>query len=341
MPDAEFEAFLAGHPFGAGLPTFEHPQYGGPAMSSGHDFSHAPLPDWASDFQSLHLGEARSSPIPQSQFRQEAPIKRNLPGGWQQDLMRHQGRQIIHQQPVQQQFNGFGQIMYQNRSYPMLDGAITQLSPIAQAKQPQQEDLLDEEAFERAFEAAKLEVELVEQQVQQEQSQGDQALSDYQMQLALLEQQKKRSLLLARQQRDQAQHQKADIELGQDVIINGSADLSTRSDHLVEQDLKDSDLLLQQDEDQRADPQLHDEADDLARTAGQLLDSVRHDQSQKFQDSSFLALMRQLRDREVRVEGDRMIDVSTSLSPNGPKHYHNGPAEMITCRVLGCERVDD
>lgn len=292
---------------------------------------------------------------------------------------------MIHQQPFQQQLNGFGQNMYQNRSYPMLDGAISQLSPIAQAKQPQQEDVFDEEAFERAFEAAKVEVEQFEQQaqqqVQQEQSEGDQALSDYRMQLALLEQQNKRRLLRAREQhdqaqnqkvdvehqalsdgwmrlasfeqqseerllrarqlRDQARNQKADVELGNDVIINGSDDLLTRSDHLVEQELKGSDWILQQDEDQRADPQLHDEADDLARTAGQLLDSVRHDQSQKFQDSSFLALMRQLRDREVRVEGDRMIDVSTSSSPNGPKHNHNGPAEMITCRVLGCERVDD
>ena len=45
----------------------------------------------------------------------------------------------------------------------------------------------------------------------------------------------------------------------------------------------------------------------LARTAGQLLNSVRDDQSQKFQESNFLALMRQLRDREVRVEGDKIV----------------------------------
>lgn len=266
--------------------------------------------------------------------------------------MRQQGRQTKHQQPVQQQFNGFGPSMYQNRSYPMFDGASSQLSPTAQMKQSQQEDVFDEEAFERAFEAAKVEVEQVQEQprlVNTPHAMGEAALRDYQMQLMLLEQQNKRRLLLAReeqrmaqkQQERMAQKQQADVELGNDVLINGSADLLTRSDHLVEQEIIGSDRILHQDEDQRADTQPHDEADDLARTAGQLLDSVRHDQSQKFQDSSFLALMRQLRDREVRIEGDRMVDVSTSSSPNGPKHYHNGPAEMITCRVLGCEGVDD
>lgn len=53
------------------------------------------------------------------------------------------------------------------------------------------------------------------------------------------------------------------------------------------------------------------EKDELAKTAGQLLDSVSHDQSQKFKESNFLALMRQLRDREVTVEGDEFRQVST------------------------------
>lgn len=56
------------------------------------------------------------------------------------------------------------------------------------------------------------------------------------------------------------------------------------------------------------------DADELARTAGHLLDSVRHDQSQKFQGSNFLALMRRIRDREIQVEGDEFREVSTSSS---------------------------
>lgn len=50
--------------------------------------------------------------------------------------------------------------------------------------------------------------------------------------------------------------------------------------------------------------------DELARTAGELLDKVQHEQSKKFKESSFLALMRQLRDREVRVQGDGIVEVS-------------------------------
>ena len=54
------------------------------------------------------------------------------------------------------------------------------------------------------------------------------------------------------------------------------------------------------------------EADELAKTAGQLLESVKHDTSEKFKQSNFLALMRQLRDREVAVDGDKFRHVSNS-----------------------------
>ena len=51
------------------------------------------------------------------------------------------------------------------------------------------------------------------------------------------------------------------------------------------------------------------ENDELSRTAGQLLDSVGDNQSQKFQNSSFLALMRRLRNKEVTVSGDKMVEM--------------------------------
>lgn len=61
------------------------------------------------------------------------------------------------------------------------------------------------------------------------------------------------------------------------------------------------------------DPKAHmNDADELAKTAGQLLDSVRHEQNQKFKESNFLALMRRIRDREIQVEGDEFREVSTS-----------------------------
>lgn len=71
-----------------------------------------------------------------------------------------------------------------------------------------------------------------------------------------------------------------------------------------------SDTITQSD---KQDPltRAHD-ADALAQTAGQLLDSVRHEQNQKFQQSNFLALMRRIRDREVEVEGDEFREVSSN-----------------------------
>ncbi|KKK23432.1 hypothetical protein ARAM_004477, partial [Aspergillus rambellii] len=72
------------------------------------------------------------------------------------------------------------------------------------------------------------------------------------------------------------------------------------------------------------DPQsAANDADELARTAGQLLNSVSHDTSQKFRESNFLALMRRIRDREVHVEGDEFREAPQSLHPGG-KYYPEG-----------------
>jgi len=54
------------------------------------------------------------------------------------------------------------------------------------------------------------------------------------------------------------------------------------------------------------------DADELARTAGQLLNSVSHETNEKFQQSNFLALMRRIRDREVQIDGDEFREVSTN-----------------------------
>ncbi|KAJ5179677.1 peroxin-20 [Penicillium capsulatum] len=64
-------------------------------------------------------------------------------------------------------------------------------------------------------------------------------------------------------------------------------------------------------------PRQANEGDLLAQTAGQLLESVQHDQSDKFQQSTFFALMRQLRDREVEVDGEEFRETAQSLHPGG------------------------
>ena len=51
----------------------------------------------------------------------------------------------------------------------------------------------------------------------------------------------------------------------------------------------------------------HD-GDELARTAALLLENVKHETNPKFQNSQFLGLMKQLRDGQMVVEGNQMVE---------------------------------
>lgn len=73
-------------------------------------------------------------------------------------------------------------------------------------------------------------------------------------------------------------------------------------------------------------PQRHDQ-DEMAETAGKLLEKVADNTSEKFQNSQFLELMRRLRDREVRVEDDKFVEVTeqTSSSTAGATAQQHQP----------------
>ena len=60
-----------------------------------------------------------------------------------------------------------------------------------------------------------------------------------------------------------------------------------------------------------------EEADRLAQTAGELFDRLQHEREtdEKFRNSTFMALMKKLRDREVVVAGNEMVE-SSSLHKN-------------------------
>lgn len=72
-----------------------------------------------------------------------------------------------------------------------------------------------------------------------------------------------------------------------------------------------SDAIQYRERTERTEDQDSRDADELARTAGQLLTSVQHDASDKFQNSQFLDLMRRIRDRQVEVANNDLQDVST------------------------------
>ena len=57
----------------------------------------------------------------------------------------------------------------------------------------------------------------------------------------------------------------------------------------------------------------HD-GDELARTAALLLENIKHEKNPKFQNSQFLGLMKQLRDGQVIVEGNQMVESDGRMS---------------------------
>lgn len=142
---------------------------------------------------------------------------------------------------------------------------------MAQQKQPEREaeDVFDEAAFEKAFDVAREEMQLLEESAHQNEAKVDAGLYD------------------PKDQEDQARLD--NTRIGSDKIFDEAQRTGEEGNEA-------------------------DDAEELARTAGQLLENVKSDQSQKFQESNFLSLMRQLRDREVRVEGDKLVDVSTPSS---------------------------
>ena len=83
-------------------------------------------------------------------------------------------------------------------------------------------------------------------------------------------------------------------------------------------------------------------ADEMARIAAQVIDSVKHEQNPKFQKSEFMQLMRQLRDGEVIVEEDNIVpkDAVTSVDVKGKGRAmmtHDevaGPSSASQSRVL-------
>ncbi|TKA71894.1 hypothetical protein B0A49_04538 [Cryomyces minteri] len=388
--DPEFEAFQAGLP--SAPPEFQHFQQQQPHHLHPTSFNPSPgAPAWASDFQRLHISSPNLS-VQQQSFRPQ-PQQQNA-SAWHQDFMRQQGTppppQLLHN-PPQSMFSSFNMSGISGFSGYSVSSYAPGLSSIAQGKQRESETLehFDDAAFEKAFDDAREEM-MSEPKL----TSGD--VTDYQMQLLLLEQQNKARLRMARQETMSSEEQdgmlKANVtnqtlgEAQQRKQLMDDQESSSRhaTDHLAAQAQLDAaraqglnavehkfDLVASElyhpyeaamDLPAEATPitaqaKNPSEANELAATAAQLLDSVADNTSQKFQESTFLALMRKLRDHEVVVQGDKMVEVSptplvsTTIHPAPTKspllparlrsagHLHTPPPEYITCKVFGMAAV--
>jgi hypothetical protein len=218
------------------------------------------------------------------------PTQRHDTGGWHQDFARQFGAE---QRVMAQSIQMGGSSVY---GYSPMDGGIAmgmgmqsqygggmigqQAEQSNMPQQPQPAEAFDEEAFARAFEEA---------------SKSDQASEQWM---------NNREEIVPIDERF-----KTGIELGQDVMLEESAEQfmsSSTESQIPNQARLGADLIHDPLSETQERPQ-HEDPDALARTAGQLLDSVRNNQSAKFQNSEFLELMRQLRDKEVMVRGDNIV----------------------------------
>lgn len=188
------------------------------------------------------------------------------------------------------------------------------------------EDVFDEAAFEKAFDAAKMEIMDAEMQGMDGRAELGHTISAYSRTLEVQEEAQNSLPKTGESRMDNSQSVLDQFDFESFAFLHESTDLGQTATEAT---------------DEKTDVQRDVDPDELAKTAGQLLDSLKHEQSQKFQQSSFLALMRQLRDKEVRVEGDKMVDVSLGVSIffSSPMIQNNRlcSADFITCQLMQCE----
>lgn len=60
--------------------------------------------------------------------------------------------------------------------------------------------------------------------------------------------------------------------------------------------------------------------DELSRTAGLLVDSLKDEENPKFKNSEFMGFMRQLRDKEMIVDGEKIVPSSEATTSTKGQH---------------------
>ncbi|KAL5050216.1 hypothetical protein BDW71DRAFT_203619 [Aspergillus fruticulosus] len=278
--DPEFAAFESNSSVGAPLPNVQHEgHFMAPAPHIPMSYA-AEAPNWAVDFQNLHISEPSQS-IHHQPGPSAAPMSAEAQQGWHSEFLRQQQRR-----PALQQNQTLGQRFQPPfaTNYAMNNSPMVAYAPGPETVQSSGAEAFDESAFEAAFEQAK----------------ADMA-----------------------SQFEESVVETNDTELG----TNNKYQTEEVPDQPIAHETIriGSDTILQVDKD---NPQAAaNDADELARTAGHLLNSVSHETNQKFRESNFLALMRRIRDREVQLEGDEFRETAQSLHPGGP-YYPEGKRQQ-------------
>ena len=306
--DPEFEAFQAGFP-PSDLPLYQShhlQQFPQPSFAASSQ-----APTWATDFQRMNL----SSPPPsnsfaQQQARQTGPVAADWAHRFQEHIAQTAPRAqnsspspLAFQQRARYGYNGY-QSSFQQPSYASL--------PVVQSKgkEPVTEQF-DDAAFERAFDLAREEMMMEETNISagveaEIQAQGETSASKSDVLREIFRNIDEASVQEPRTfdaiTTDEAEALREALDRQEEVIDNNAK---------------------------------QEEDDALAATAHELLEKVEHNQTDKFRNSQFLGLMRKLRDREVKVEGDKMVETVSHTHVLPHPHVHPSVTPRDSSHVSG------
>ncbi|RAL16612.1 protein pex20 [Aspergillus homomorphus CBS 101889] len=282
--DPEFAAFESSLA-NAPLRDIQHPAHFAAPAPQFPLSGPAEATNWATDFQRLNI--VGPPPLLHQQPNvSHAPLSSASQQGWHNEFLQHQQHQ---QQPAaqQQQHHPLAHTQgFQPSFAPMYQMHGTSTYAPQATTAPQTTSAAGAAFDESAFEAAF--------------AQASAAIVSQETETATATETLEEATAAAE---EQTQQSPAPLEASEQIRIG-------------------SDTIPQSDKTNDPQTQAHD-ADALARTAGQLVDSLKHDTSQKFRDSNFLALMRRIRDREVHIQGDEFQETSQTLHPGG-RYYPEG-----------------
>ena len=269
--DAEFEAFQSDQPLQLKETGYGIPYPYKPANSVELKHLETEIPPWVAEFQSLQIANARAGFESQPQSQELVSLQPDF-----QDL-KGQHAQFSHflydkQQIPSDSLHNSNHI--QSRYHPQSSLSTN----IEKSYDPRIDEAVENEAFERAFDAAAAAAAAAANQESFDKE------GNAQREITGYEQNN-----LTNDNADALFEEKKDLPLYHPI----------GSDRIIDEVRKKKQQQVEENNE-----------DELARTAGELLDNIKHEHSQKFKDSNFLSLMRQIRDREVRIEGDQVVEVS-------------------------------
>lgn len=336
--DHEFEAFQAGQ-LPSGPPELHDTL---PPQLPANNFPALPQPTpaasgWAADFAKLHISPLAHQPA--REFQEPQP---SLPS-WHEDFNRAQIAAIDPTSLPQQSYQPHIGSMTSASAFQSLQQPFRYVPPSLQSLQPSsearwkgkgrwhpEEAAQDTAAFEREFEA--LAQETIEgDEVSQQTSKGPEVDIGQDAIIQAEETSQGARETLHRMNEEQQRGEMAQDEQAPAQVAGAEGKLSANGllppgepamETMREIPTRQATPIVQQEEPQ-AQPQSSDQQpevdEELAHTAGLLLNNVADNQSEKFQQSSFFSLMREFRDYEKKVEGDKVVDVVSSSQEATPK----------------------